>query len=155
WAYNPPYVRCLRRGDTASIEALESMLLETAVSQLRWADDTLRRLTGRPVPHVVLLHAGAFDAHILDRLLTTYEKEGVRWVSLDERGGGGGVARRGPPGPPPPAHARAPPRPGRGALVGQVPRPRQLQGVTFTASPAPLLERLCLDAKEAPDAPDP
>jgi hypothetical protein len=36
WAYNPTYVRCLRRGDTASIEALESMLLDAAISQLRW-----------------------------------------------------------------------------------------------------------------------
>ena len=84
WAYNAPYVRCLRRGDAASIEALESMFLGSAVAQLRWADDTLRRLAGRPVPHVLLLHAGAFDAHVLDRLLSEYEKAGVRWIPLDE-----------------------------------------------------------------------
>ncbi|HZJ54251.1 MAG TPA: polysaccharide deacetylase family protein [Myxococcaceae bacterium] len=85
WAYNPPYVRCLERGDQASVAALESMLLDAAVSQLRWADDTLRRLAGRPVPHVLLLHAGSFDAHVLDRLLTAYEKAGVRWIPRTRR----------------------------------------------------------------------
>jgi peptidoglycan/xylan/chitin deacetylase (PgdA/CDA1 family) len=144
WAYNPTYVRCLRRGDTASTEALESMLLDAAVSQLRWADDTLRRLTGRPVPHVLLLHAGAFDAHVLDRLLSAYEKEGVRWIPLDEA-----LAD------PVYTHEPDPPRSWRADLPSQMIRSRQLQGFTFTASPAPLLERLCLDANAAAARPDP
>jgi len=144
WAYNPTYVRCLRRRDTGSIAALQSMLLDAAVAQLRWADDTLRRLTGRPVPHVLLLHAGAFDAHILDRLLSTYEKEGVRWISLDDA-----LAD--------PVYAQEPdpPRSWRADLPMQMIRSRQLQGFPFTASPAPLLERFCLDGSEPPDRPDP
>ena len=144
WAYNPAYVRCLRRGDTASIEALASMLLDAAVSQLRWADDTLRRLTGRPVPHVLLLHAGAFDAHVLDRLLSTYEEAGVRWIPLDEA-----LAD--------PVYAREPdpPRSWRAELPVQVIRARQLEGFPLTASPAPLLERLCRDGSEPVDRPDP
>jgi len=48
WAYNAPYVRCLGQGDTSSVGALESMLLDSAIAELRWADDTLRRLAGRP-----------------------------------------------------------------------------------------------------------
>jgi peptidoglycan-N-acetylglucosamine deacetylase len=144
WAYNPAYVRCLRRGDTASIEALASMLLDAAVSQLRWADDTLRRLTGRPVPHVLLLHAGAFDAHVLDRLLSTYEEAGVRWIPLDEA-----LAD--------PVYAREPdpPRSWRAELPVQMIRARQLEGFPLTASPASLLERLCRDGSEPVDRPDP
>ncbi len=144
WAYNPPYVRCLRRGDTASVEALESMLLDAAVAQLRWADDALRRIAGRPVPHVLLLHAGAFDARILDRLLSTYEKEGVRWIPLDEA-----LVD------PVYVHEPDPPRSWRGDLAWQMIRSRQIRDFTFTASAAPLLERLCLDAKAAADRPDP
>jgi peptidoglycan-N-acetylglucosamine deacetylase len=144
WAYNPPYVRCLQRGDTASIAAMESMFLDSAVSQLRWADDTLRRLTGRSVPHVLLLHAGAFDAHILDRLLSAYEKAGVRWIPLDEA-----IAD--------PAYQREPdpPRSWRAELPVQMIRARELKGYPFTASPEPLLERLCRDANERADRPDP
>jgi peptidoglycan/xylan/chitin deacetylase (PgdA/CDA1 family) len=144
WAYNPPYVRCLQRVDTASISAMESMFLDSAVSQLRWADDTLRRLTGRSVPHVLLLHAGAFDAHILDRLLSAYEKAGVRWIPLDQA-----LAD--------PVYQREPdpPRSWRAELPVQMIRARELKGYPFTASPEPLLERLCRDANERADRPDP
>ena len=144
WAYNPPYVRCLARGDRGSIAALESMLLDSAVSQLRWADDTLRRLTGRKVPHVLLLHAGAFDAHILDRLLSVYEKENVRWIPLDEALED-------------PVYQREPdpPRSWRAELPVQMIRARQLQDFPLPASPAPLLERLCREGGELADRPDP
>lgn len=138
WAYNAPYVRCLRRGDTEAIAALEATFFDAAISQLRWADDTLRRLVGRPVPHVLLLHAGAFDAHVLDRLLTEYEKAGVRWISLDEA-----LAD--------PVYQREPdpPRSWRADLPVQMVRARELQGsFPFPASAAPLLERLCAGPAE-------
>ena len=34
------------------------------------------------VPQVLLLHAGAADADAIDALLTAFEAEGARWVSL-------------------------------------------------------------------------
>ena len=137
WAYNAPYVRCLRRGDTEAIAALEATFFDAAVSQLRWADDTLRRLVGRSVPHVLLLHAGAFDAHVLDRLLTEYEKAGVRWISLDEA-----LAD--------PVYQREPDPPVPGAPIS----PCRWSGressrsFPFPASAAPLLERLCAGPAE-------
>jgi peptidoglycan/xylan/chitin deacetylase (PgdA/CDA1 family) len=144
WAYNRPYVRCLERGDQDGVAALETMLLDGAVSQLRWADDTLRRLAGRPVPHVLLLHAGAFDAHMLDRLLGAYEKAGVRWITLDQA-----LAD--------PVYQREPdpPRSWQSDLAVQMVRARQLQGFPFPASPAPLLERFCLQGGEHANRPDP
>jgi len=144
WAYNPPYVRCLRRGDAASVAALESMLLDGAISQLHWADDTLRRLTGRSVPHVLLLHAGAFDAHILDRLLTEYEKVGVRWIPLDEALADSVYARE-----------PDPPRSWRASLPIQMIRARQLEAFPLPASPAPLLERFCSGSSDGPEHWDP
>jgi len=144
WAYNGPYVRCLARGDRASVEALESTFLDSAVSQLRWADDTLRRLVGRPVPHVLLLHAGAFEAHIVDRLLAAYEKEGARWVPLDEVLEDA-VYQREP----------EPPRSWRAELPVQMLRARQIRGFPLPSSPAPLLERLCLPEGERAERPDP
>jgi hypothetical protein len=137
WAYNAPYVRCLERGDAASIAALESVALTSAISQLRWADDTLRRLTGRRVPQVLLLHAGAFDAHLLDPWLSAYERAGVRWIPLDEALED-------------PVYQREPypPRSWRAELPVQMVRARQIDGFPFPSSVGPLLERLCLAGAE-------
>ncbi len=144
WAYNAPYVRCLEHGDRASIAALEETFLDGALSQLRWADDTLRRLVGRPVPHVLLLHAGAFDAHVLDRMLTEYERAGVRWIPLDEALADP-VYRQEP----------DPPRSWRAELPVQMVRSRQLDGFPVPASPEPLLERVCRSGAERAGRLDP
>ena len=40
------------------------------------------QLYGRDIPYVLLLHLGAFDAHMLPRLLDMYETLGFRFVPL-------------------------------------------------------------------------
>ena len=48
-------------------------------------DDSLaRRMYGRRIPHVLLLHAGAFTALMLEELLSLYESAGVHFISLDQ-----------------------------------------------------------------------
>ncbi|HEY8942930.1 MAG TPA: polysaccharide deacetylase family protein [Polyangiaceae bacterium] len=82
WAFNAAYERCLARNDDAAIAGLEEHYLDHAVAELRWADGAARELVGRPIQHILLLHVGEFSARLLDRLLTAYEKNGVRFVSL-------------------------------------------------------------------------
>jgi peptidoglycan-N-acetylglucosamine deacetylase len=43
-----------------------------------------RQIYGRPIPQVLLLHVGAFDAEMIGPLLTAYEAQGVEWITLDE-----------------------------------------------------------------------
>lgn len=83
WAWNNPYARCLARGSTKAVEVLEDSYLDAALANLRWSDDTARRLFGKTIRHILLLHVGAFDAHMADKLLTAYEEAGVKWVTLD------------------------------------------------------------------------
>ncbi|MEZ4426428.1 MAG: polysaccharide deacetylase family protein [Nannocystaceae bacterium] len=84
WAYNKPYARCLAAGDARGVRELEDMFFERATEFLRWSDETARALFGRPIPHVLLLHAGAFDARVLDRTLDAYEALGVEYITLEE-----------------------------------------------------------------------
>ena len=84
WAFNDPYVRCLASGNQAGLDALRQTFLEHAAFTLRWADAAARDLLGRPIPHVLLVHAGAFDAVMFDELLTQYETMGVEFISLDQ-----------------------------------------------------------------------
>jgi peptidoglycan/xylan/chitin deacetylase (PgdA/CDA1 family) len=83
WAFVPPYARCLAKGDERSLALLEQRWLAEADTFLTWADRAARELFGRPIPHVLLLHAGALDAKMIDALLSLYERRGVRFVSLD------------------------------------------------------------------------
>jgi len=84
WAYNPPYARCRNGGDDDSVEALRFDFLHRSTATLTWSEAAAQQIYGRSVPHVLLLHSGAFDAEVLDDLLTAYEKRGVEWIGLPE-----------------------------------------------------------------------
>src|SRR5258708_29360652 len=84
FAWNDPYARCLARGDGAAIEELKASFLEAAATFLTFDDALAQRLFHRGIPHVLLLHVGAFDAVMLDELLTAYQRVGVRVIPLDE-----------------------------------------------------------------------
>jgi peptidoglycan/xylan/chitin deacetylase (PgdA/CDA1 family) len=84
WAYNEPYARCLAKGQTHAIDALKQSYLDDAAVFLHWSDESARALAGRPIAQILLLHIGAFDALVIDELLARYEREGVRFVSLDD-----------------------------------------------------------------------
>jgi peptidoglycan/xylan/chitin deacetylase (PgdA/CDA1 family) len=82
WAWNEPYARCVGGGDSAEIQKLEESYLDSAKSQLDWTRDASQRIFGRQIRQILLLHVGAFEARMLDRLLTSYERLGVRFVGL-------------------------------------------------------------------------
>ncbi|MET0336214.1 MAG: polysaccharide deacetylase family protein [Caulobacter sp.] len=83
WAYNDPYARCVAKGDAAAIAALETRYMAAAEASLTYARTLSKAALGREIPLVLLLHAGAFDARMMPRLLAFYRSEGVRFVSLE------------------------------------------------------------------------
>ncbi|XXF78906.1 polysaccharide deacetylase family protein [Myxococcaceae bacterium GXIMD 01537] len=84
WAWNEAYARCVAAGNTQGQEALRQGFRKNALTFLRWSDAAGQQVFGRRIRHVLLLHAGAFQAATLDELLTAYEKSGVRFITLDE-----------------------------------------------------------------------
>ncbi len=84
WAYNAAYARCRDKGDRAAITALEARFMAAAEASLDGAKTLSRRLYGREIPLVLLMHVGAFDARMTPRLLELYRKNGASFVSLDE-----------------------------------------------------------------------
>lgn len=84
WAYNAAYVRCMQKADEPAIAALRRSYLDQAAWALDWADAVARDITGRRAKHILLMHAGAFSALMLDEMLTLYETKGVRFISLDD-----------------------------------------------------------------------
>ncbi len=84
WAFNTAYARCVSQTDKSGVRKLEAAFLADAEAAARYADANGRELAGRPVPQVLLLHAGAFTAHMLPQLLSLYERHGYSPASLDE-----------------------------------------------------------------------
>lgn len=83
WAYQPAYARCAAKNDAESIATLRTDYIDQAAFALRWSDAAARELVQRPVKQILLLHVGQFTSLMLDELLTTYEKNGAKFIELD------------------------------------------------------------------------
>jgi hypothetical protein len=70
-------------GDVAAVATLEARYLDAAGASLDYARALSRTLYRRDIPYVLLMHAGAFDARMLPRLLAFYRERGVTFVTLD------------------------------------------------------------------------
>ncbi|WP_029908044.1 polysaccharide deacetylase family protein [Caulobacter sp. UNC358MFTsu5.1] len=84
YAWNEPYARCMAKGDTAAVAVLEASYLKAAKDSLDFERGLSATLYGRDIPYVLLMHAGAFDARMMPRLLKLYQDNGVTFVGLEE-----------------------------------------------------------------------
>ncbi|MBL4685114.1 MAG: polysaccharide deacetylase family protein, partial [Nannocystaceae bacterium] len=135
WAFNAPYVRCLALRDEAAIAALRETFVRHAVRMLQWSDEAAIRVWGRRIPHVLLLHVGAFDAVMIEALLDAYEEAGVEWITLDEALED-------------PVYDDLPTAPGqtRGTLIDMMVDARDADHPPWPEHPAALLRVLCAGA---------
>lgn len=84
WAWNPPFARCsFDKHDLTALGELRKSYLDASVRLMERYRELGRRLAGREVAHVLLMHVGVADAAMLDAMLSSYEAAGARWVTLD------------------------------------------------------------------------
>ena len=83
WEWFPVYARCSGAGSERDVDVLRADYREAARAELLAADARARELFGRPIRQILLLHAGAFTAEMIEDLLAQYEALGVRFISLD------------------------------------------------------------------------
>jgi peptidoglycan/xylan/chitin deacetylase (PgdA/CDA1 family) len=84
WAYNGPYVRCFEKRDFAAIEELKANYLARADKSITASEQASRRLYGRNIKHVLLLHVGAFQPVMLPHLFELLARRGYDIVTLEE-----------------------------------------------------------------------
>lgn len=84
WAWTAPYARCIAAGNQDAVAQLEVMYLDAARDAIGYSRALSRQVHGRDIPYVVLLHASAFEARMLPRLLALYRAQGFRLVRLPE-----------------------------------------------------------------------
>jgi peptidoglycan/xylan/chitin deacetylase (PgdA/CDA1 family) len=84
YAYNDPYARCLARSDVQGLAWLQESYLNRASASLARGQDAARRLFGRDVGHIMLLHIGAYETVMLPKLLDLLAERGFALTTLEE-----------------------------------------------------------------------
>ena len=84
WAFDPPYARCLAKGDQAGLMRLEDAYLQAASDAADYSRLMSKTAFGRDIPYVLLMHVGHIDARMLPRLLALYRRRGFRFVTLQQ-----------------------------------------------------------------------
>ena len=84
WTWNDVYARCVASNDQPAVARLKTLFLESAASRLAAFEELSRRLFGRSIRHILMVHMGAFDALMLDDLLAAYRAAGTRFIRLQE-----------------------------------------------------------------------
>ncbi len=84
YLWNDVYARCAVRKDDAAIASLQTSYLATADEYITYSRTLSKRLYGRDIPYVLLLHVGAFDAKMLPRLIALFRERGFTFVTLPQ-----------------------------------------------------------------------
>jgi peptidoglycan/xylan/chitin deacetylase (PgdA/CDA1 family) len=84
YLWNSAHARCVDKQDAAAIEWLRSSYLSEAERWIRAQRGFARRVWGRDISHVALLHLGSFSSTILPDLFKLLEREGFEIVTLEQ-----------------------------------------------------------------------
>ena len=84
YLWNSAHARCIAQGDAPSIARLRATYLQAAAAYLDAGRQASRRLFGRDIQHVLLLHLGSFSSTILPDLLDLLQAKGFTLVTLAE-----------------------------------------------------------------------
>jgi peptidoglycan/xylan/chitin deacetylase (PgdA/CDA1 family) len=84
YAYNDPYARCVAKDDRPAIAWMKESWLRRARASLSSSQEAARLAFGRDIPHVMLLHIGAFDAVMMKALLELLAERRFELVTLPQ-----------------------------------------------------------------------
>jgi peptidoglycan-N-acetylglucosamine deacetylase len=82
--WNEPYARCSEKNDRKAVAWLERSYLTAADHSIEFDRTLAKELYGHDIPYVLLMHIGAFDGHMLPRLLALYRHRGFTFISLQQ-----------------------------------------------------------------------
>ncbi|MGI4828855.1 MAG: polysaccharide deacetylase family protein [Janthinobacterium lividum] len=83
YLWNEPFARCSAKHDAAAIQQLHDTYLATAKTYIGVYRELAHRLYGHDVPYVLLMHVGAFDAHMLPELIGLFREQGFAFTTLE------------------------------------------------------------------------
>lgn len=83
YVYNAIYIRAKTKGDFETMRRMAEGYVLYTEAQLDFQEGVAEKLLGRPLRHVLLLHANELNADALDEVLALLKKRGYRFVTLE------------------------------------------------------------------------
>jgi peptidoglycan/xylan/chitin deacetylase (PgdA/CDA1 family) len=83
WTFAAAYERALARGDAKLTGEVEAAYLAHLDGLVTFYEGEAQDLFGRPIPQILLIHANALNAAVMDRLLSLFERRGYGFTSLE------------------------------------------------------------------------
>jgi peptidoglycan/xylan/chitin deacetylase (PgdA/CDA1 family) len=77
-----PYAKARRSGDDTMKQRLSQAYLDFTVSETTFMETIATQLFGHDIPQTLLVHSNDITADNLDKMLTTFERRGYRFITL-------------------------------------------------------------------------
>jgi len=82
--FNSVYVQMLANGDAAAADKLRTQYLAYTAVEIDYYTSLHKKIFGREIPQIMLLHANRLNADLIDNVLAIFEEKQYRFVSLED-----------------------------------------------------------------------
>jgi len=84
WLINAAHAKARSQGDEAVVKRVGEEYVKFAVQRFEYSDQVAQELFGRPIKHIVLMHANELTAENLDALATALKSKDYKFISLEQ-----------------------------------------------------------------------
>lgn len=84
WEFAEPYDDAIRRKDAAGQRRIRAEYLDLTAARIGWAQESARRLFGRDIRHIMLLHCTRLNADTLPAVVKLLARAHLKPVTIDE-----------------------------------------------------------------------
>src|SRR5215213_3062229 len=82
--FNVPYAGAMQSNDKALVKRLLEQYVGYTIAATEFAEKISPEIFGREIPQILLIHVNDITADSLDEMLTSFEKRGYKFVTLDD-----------------------------------------------------------------------
>jgi len=83
WIYAKAYHVAMRKKDKEQMKKIGASYVEYMEDKTAFYEQQTKMLFGRPIKHILLIHANALNGDYLDELLAMYRQRGYQFISLE------------------------------------------------------------------------
>jgi peptidoglycan/xylan/chitin deacetylase (PgdA/CDA1 family) len=84
WVFSNAYGHAREKRDPALRARVRQAYLEYFAQMMDWYEQVAQDTFGRPIAHIIIVHADEINGDSLEELLTRLETRGYKFISLDE-----------------------------------------------------------------------